>query len=373
MADEKKKIIFFGKLPPPFIGPAVATRILLNSKLKDVFDLIHLDLSDHRDINTLGKLDFTNFYLTFKQYSRLLWLLVKHKPDLVYIPVGQTTVSYIRDSIFILLVRLFRRKVVCHLRGGNFKNWYNSARRLVKWWVRYVHRKVSAQIVLGNNLRHLFNWIIPDERIFVVPNGGNYKFPPVKKNENNIHVLFLSNLLRTKGVLEVLRAAVIINESEKIKNIKFLFAGNWQDNETRKDFEEILAKYPHLPVEVIGSIQGEEKLWLLASADIFVFPTFYPHEGHPWVIVEAMAAGLPIISTDHGAIVESVVDGKNGFIVEARNPHQVADKIEFLVENPKTREQMGMESKKRYIENFTEKRMVKRLGDIFEKVMAFKD
>ena len=146
MTDERKKIIFFGKLPPPYIGPAVATRIILNSKLKDEFELIHLDLSDHRGINTLGNFDFTNFYLAFKQYFNLIRLILKHKPYLVYIPAGQTTVGYIRDSVFILLARLFRRKVICHLRGGNFKNWYDSANSFVKWWVRYVHRKIIEQI-----------------------------------------------------------------------------------------------------------------------------------------------------------------------------------------------------------------------------------
>ncbi len=371
MVDEKRKIIFFGKLPPPFIGPAVATQILLNSKLRDYFELIHLDLSDHRDINTLGKLDFTNFYLAFKQYFNLIRLILKHKPHLVYIPVGQNTVSYIRDSICILLVRLFRSKVVCHLRGGNFKNWYDSAHSLVKWWVRYVHQKVSAQIVLGRNLRQLFNWLIPDEKIYVVPNGGNYNFPPVTKDENSIRVLFLGNFIGTKGVLDVLKASIMIHENQEIKNtdIKFLFAGNWRDTKTRVEFEKILEEKPLLPVEMLGPVKGNDKLKLLASSDIFVFPTYYPNEGHPWVIVEAMAAGLPIISTDHGAIIESVRDCKNGFIVEAKNPHQVAKKIEFLIENPKTRKQMGRESKKIYLENFTEDIMVERLQAVFEKVL----
>jgi glycosyltransferase involved in cell wall biosynthesis len=370
MADERKKIIFFGKLPPPFIGPAVATRILLNSKLKDVFDLVHLDISDHRDINTLGKMDFTNFYLAFKQYARLIRLLLKHKPDLVYIPVGQTTVSYIRDSIFILLARLFRRKVVCHLRGGNFKNWYDTANPLVRWWVRFVHRKISAQIVLGNNLRHLFNWLIPHERIFVVPNGGNYKFPKIQKNNSdNIHILFLGNFKGSKGVLDVLGAALIINESKWRRNVRFIFAGSWRDLKTRLDFEKIVTEHPGLPVEVKGPVEGENKLKLLASADIFLFPTYYPNEGHPWVVVEAMAAGLPVISTDRGAIIESVRDGKNGFIVEPKNPHQVAEKIEFLIENPETRRQMGRESKKIYLENYTEDIMVERLQAVFINIL----
>ncbi|NIM17559.1 MAG: glycosyltransferase [Candidatus Aminicenantes bacterium] len=368
----KEKVIFFGKLPPPYIGPAVATLSLLNSSLKDEFELIHLDLSDHRDINTLGKFDFTNFYLVFKQYFNLIRLILKHKPRLVYIPVGQTTVSYCRDSICILISRLFGCKVICHLRGGNFKNWYDSAGRLTKWWVRYVHRKVSAQIVLGSNLTHLFNWLIPDERIFVVPNGGNYTFPPVTKSENNIRVLFLGNFIGSKGVLDVLKAAVIIDQSQKIKNtnIKFLFAGYWRDTKTRMEFEKIMKERPDLPVEVIGPVKGDEKLKLLASSDIFVFPTFYPNEGHPWVIVEAMAAGLPIISTDHGAIVESVIDGRNGFIVEPKNPGQIAEKIKFLIKKAEIRNKMGRQSLEMYRENFTENLMVQRMQEIFKKVLG---
>ena len=367
MANKRKKILLLGKLPPPYIGPAVATQIILNSNLKDEFELIHLDTSDHRDINTLGKWDFTNFYLAFKQYFNLIRLILKHKPHLVYIPVGQTTVSYIRDSIFILMSKLFGRKVLCHLRGGNFKNWYNSSNKLVKWWVRFVHRKVDGQIVLGNNLRYLFNWLLPEEKIFVVPNGGDYKFPAVKKKGNSIQMLFLGNLIGSKEIIEVLKAAVILKK--KKKKVKFIFAGNWWDKETREEFERIIAKHPDLPVEVVGPIKGEEKLRLLASVDILVFPTYYPSEGHPWVIVEAMAAGLPIISTDHGAIIESVVDEKNGFLVEKKNPQQIADKIIYLIENPDVRHQMGIESINRHKENFSEEKMVARLQKVFEEAM----
>jgi glycosyltransferase involved in cell wall biosynthesis len=236
--------------------------------------------------------------------------------------------------------------------------------------VRFVHRKISAQIVLGNNLRHLFNWIIPDERIFVVANGGNYNFPKIEKDHgDNIHVLFLGNFIGSKGVLDVLKAGLILNESKERKNVKFIFAGSWRDLKTRLEFEKIMTEHPRLPVEVKGTVTGEDKLNMLASADIFVFPTYYPNEGHPWVIIEAMAAGLPVISTNRGAIIESVRDGKNGFIVEPRNPHQVAEKIEFLIENPETRKQMGRESKKIYLENLTEDIMVERLQAVFENVL----
>lgn len=107
----------------------------------------------------------------------------------------------------------------------------------------------------------------------------------------------------------------------------------------------------------------------LGNADIFVFPPRAP-EGHPWVIVEAMAAGLPVVSTDRGAIAECILDGQNGFIVPVNNPGQIAIKLKQLISDNALRERMGKESRKLYEENFTEEKMVERLSETFEKAMA---
>ena len=362
--DKKKNVIFLGKLPPPYIGPAVAAKIILNSSLKDEFNLIHLDMSDHRDINTLAKIDFTNFYLAFKQYFILAILIIKHKPALVYIPAGQTTVGYIRDAGFIVIAKFFRRKVLCHLRGGNFLNWYNSTSSLTRWIVRRVHSKVDGQIVLGNNLKGLFNWLLPDEKIFVIPNGGEYTFSHSKNgNTNGISVLFLGNFIGSKGILDVLKAAPIVCSAHP--HVKFVFAGSWRDERTQNEFRQFMNDNPNLPVEIIGPVTGPEKFKLLSSVDIFAFPTFYHNEGHPWVIVEAMAAGLPIISTDHAAVPESVIDGYNGFLVKKRNPQHIAEKIITLIENKELRIKMGENSRKHYLEGFTEAKMIKRLSQAF--------
>lgn len=358
------KVVFLGKLPPPYIGPSVACQLILASKLKENFRLLHLDTSDHRDINTLAKMDFTNFYLAFKQYYMLFKLLRKENPDMVYIPSGQTTISYFRDTGFILLAKLFGKKVICHLRGGNFKNWYNSTSGLTKFAVKQIQKKVDGQIVLGNNLRPLYNWMMPENHIHVVPNGSDY--PTIPKNgkvSDNIKILFLGNFIGTKGVLMLLKASPMVYE--KHKNVEFLFAGNWRDEPTKIEFENFLKENPAIPVKVIGPVLKQDKFDLLSNVDIFVFPTFYPNEGHPWVIVEAMSAGLPIISTDHAAISESVIDGKNGYLVEKRNFQQIADKLNYLIEHPEVRKNMGEESRKHYLENFTEEKMVERMTNAF--------
>ncbi|MGQ9722575.1 MAG: glycosyltransferase family 4 protein, partial [Candidatus Jordarchaeum sp.] len=182
---------------------------------------------------------------------------------------------------------------------------------------------------------------MPPEKIFVVPNGANYFFDIRKRNVNNknkIRILFLSNLGKEKGAFDVLEAVPKVVKIHN--NVEFIFAGDRRNEETINEFIKFIKANPLLPITLTGPLYGKAKTDLLLSGDVFVFPPREP-EGHPWAIVEAMAAGLPIITTDQGAIKESVKDGVNGFIVEKRNPHQIAEKIKFLIENPDVRKKMG--------------------------------
>lgn len=369
MRQFKKNIVILGKLPPPFIGPAMATQIMLKSKLRQEFEIYHLDTSDHRDINTLGKIDFQNIFLAFKQYCKLVWLLVSQKPEIVYLPNKQTTIGFLQDLPIMIITKLFRKKLVCHLRGGDFLNWYNSLPAFMKWVVRKAYSFVDAQIVLGRNLKYIFAGIVVDEKIHVVPNGANFVFSSAGKNgaAESLKILYLANFHRSKGVLDVLYAIPHIYQESK--SVEFTFAGSWRDEETKEEFERFMRRNRGLPIRVLGPVSGERKMKLYSESDVFVFPSYYPPEGHPWVIVEATAAGLAIIATDHGAIAESVIDGKNGFIVEKKNPKQISERIIFLSRNRKVVREMGKESRRRYEENYTEDMMVERLKNCFNSVL----
>lgn len=365
---KNKKIILLGKLPPPYIGPAVATNILLKSKLSEIYRLIHLDTSDHRDINTLGAFDLKNIVLPFWQYCKLVYFLMKHRPRAVYIPSAQTTVAFLRDIPYILISKIFGKKVICHLRGGNFLNWYQGAGRIMRWMVRRIQKMVDAQIVLGDCLIEMFTPFMPREKIFVVPNGGDFSVIDRRaENKGKNVVLFLANFVRSKGVLDVLHAALIVFREHP--NVEFIFAGCWVDKETQLEFTRFLDDHPELPVTVLGPISGAEKFALFATADIFVFPTYYVNEGHPWVILEAMAAGLPIISTNHGAICEIVVDGVNGYLVEKKNPGQASEKLNKLISDPALLIKMGAASRHIYEQKFTENKMVENISRCFDSVL----
>lgn len=225
-------------------------------------------------------------------------------------------------------------------------------------------KNLNGVIVLGESLKYLFSDYFPPNKIFVAPNGGDYVFP--KKTDSNqvFRILFISRLFKSKGIEDVIDAAIQLNNP----NCEFILAGGWSSDSRFK--EKLLQKIEHsqINLKILPPVSGQSKFKLYADADIFVFPPILP-EGHPWVTVESIAAGLPVISTNQGAITDCVIDGKNGFIVEPNRPDLIAEKIKFLLDNPSILKKMGMESRKHYEANFTAKNLVENFANVFNSVI----
>ncbi len=359
----KKKILILGKLPPPYMGPAIATEIILNSDLKNRFDLIHLDTRLNKSIKYIGKFSIRKIIRNMMIYFKFRILIKKENPELVLIPMSQSTVGFIKDSIYIVISRVYKKKVLLHLRGSNIQNWLKQSFPVTRIFIEWVIRKCQGAIVLGNNLKYLFEKYFPDDKIFVVPNGANYILPKVTNDEKYLNIIYLGNLMYSKGIQYIINAIDLLDEKTK-KKIKFSIVGDWFERSIKTELLEIVGK-KELPVDFHPPAGPEKKINYLIRSDIFVFTPIEP-EGHPWVIVEAMAAGLPIISTDQGAITESVIDGVNGFIVEKKNPKQIAEKIKYLIDNPDIRKKMGKKSRELYLEKFTEEKMVENISKAFK-------
>ncbi len=361
VADSRKRprVLIIGPTPPPYMGPTLATEIILDSSLSETFELLHLDTSHHDTLATLGAISQRNVFSALKHSAQLVATIVKKRPDIVYIPISQTTIGYLKDSLFILLSKALGRKVVCHLRGGYFRQWFDSANAAVRCYVRMVHSMVDGQIVLGECLRPLFDGLVPADATFVVPNGRDFDFAPSAEmdgGDSTVRVLYLGNLFETKGVLDVARAIPLVRDAGC--QVEFVFAGSCNNSYVRETLEACQQDQGEDVVKLPGSVVGPAKLDLLLGSDILVFPTYFPFEGHPWVIVEAMAAGLPIVSTDHAAICESVVDGVNGYLVEKQAPGDIADKVITLCRDRDLRDRMGKASRDLYEAKFTEAKMV---------------
>ena len=368
----KYKIIIIGSTPPPHHGSNIYSQNLLNSKIKEEFEVFHLDTSDHRNLDNLSKLDFINVYLAVKNIAELVWILIKIRPELVYIPPAASFLPYFRDGLFILSASFFSHaKIVIHMHRGNFfrGEFYEKSNSLVRFFIRWTLNKVDIAIVLGKSLESIFYGLV--KYIVVVPNGtdfdpfNNRKYV-TKPEKKEIIASYLGNLFERKGVLDLLQAAKTV--LDKHKNVKFRFAGPWTQQESwtkSRVFSFIYENNLLSKVEFIGTVLNKDKEKFLLDTDIFVFPSWF--EGLPQVILEAMAAGCPVISTkDVGAIPEVVVDGVSGILVEKQNPKQIADAIIKLIKDPGLRKKMGEASRKRFKRYYTMDQNINMMIKVFK-------
>jgi glycosyltransferase involved in cell wall biosynthesis len=369
LKESKPKVLILGKLPPPYMGPAIATQIILNSSLNNDWDLHHFNTQLNKDISKMGKWSFKKSALMLKKYNDFKKTLKNVQPNLVLIPISQTTMGFVKDAPYIRLAKKSGAKVLIQLRGSDFKNWLNRSSKKINDFVRNTLAYADGVIVLGENLKYLFKDYFPENKIFVVPNGGNFTFPTVNIEENSPkEILYFANFLRNKGFIYVLKAVAELNKDKSLPPFKLLASGSWDDKVYKNECLQFIEQNKLNNVEITNKKSGASKWEMFAKADIFTFCPIAP-EGHPWVIVEAMAAGLPIISTNQGAIIESVFDGDNGFIVETGNFKDIAEKIRLLLKDEKLRLKMGEASKNRYNQYFTEEKMVQNLNKVFNEIM----
>ena len=375
----KYKIIIVGSIPPPHHGPNIYLQNFLNSKIKKEFEVFHLDTSDHRNLDNLSKLDFTNVYLALKNILELVWMLIKIKPELVYIPPAPSFLPYFRDGLFILSASFFSHaKIIAHMHSGNYfrVEFYEKSNSFVRFFIQWTLSKVDTAIVLGKSLKNIFRDFV--KNTVVVPNGTDFdpfknkKFI-IRQSNNEIIVSYLGNLFESKGVLDLIRAAKSV--LDKHKNVKFMFAGSWSQQELEIKNQAIkFIKENNLQntVEFTGIVLNESKEKFLIDTDIFVFPSWY--EGFPLVILEAMAAGCLVISTkDVGAIPEVVVDGISGILVEKQNPKQIADAIIRLMNNPRLREEMGRAGRERFEKYYTMEQNINMMIRVFNNALLEKN
>lgn len=368
----KYKIITIGPTPPPYHGCSVMNELLIKSDLIQEFNIKYFDISDRRGTSNIGSFEAKNIVLAVIHGIKFIYLLLRYNPEVVYISISQVYWGYLRDLLFLLPARIMNKKLLIHLHGGAFNVFINSQMWLLRWITKYIFSGKVWGIVLGDNLKACFSELLESERIWIVPNGikqisSDEQFE--KKADSKLTVLYLANLMKSKGYLDLL--AIVPEVIEKHPDIKFVFAGDKAYSSEIKQAEQFINN-KHLQdiVEMPGVVKGVQKMNLLASADIFVFPP-NKQEGQPLVILEAMSAGLPVIATNMGAIQNTVIDECTGFVIPPENHKALLEKLFILIENERLRNTMGVKARQRFLEFYNEKRWIDEMKIVFSTVLNF--
>ncbi|MBX3330103.1 MAG: glycosyltransferase family 4 protein [Nitrospira sp.] len=361
------RVLIIGPTPPPFHGVAVAVRLLLDSALAKCFSLSHLDLADRRGIQHVNKPDMHDVFLFVRQWLKLVGVLINACPVVSYLVLSQSTIGFLRDSLLIWPAYLRGSHIVLHLHGGNFQEWFLGRSWLMKTYVKVVLRHVTRAIVLGESLKCQFEGLIDEKRIDVVSNGiewtGSSLHASVPPHGNRFRILHLSTLSHLKGALVLIQAVPLVLQQRK--DVEFVFAGPWSHAEDERWADSFIRQHKlESYVSFSGQVDGAQKRALFDSSDIFVFPGVQ-QEGQPLVVLEAMAAGIPVIFTNRGCLRDTVPDGEAGLEVPIGDSRQLADRILWLLDHPEAIKTMGACARKRYETLYTKARHIERMLEVF--------
>ena len=364
-------ILTIGALPPPFNGMSVFFEGFCKSKLKDEFNLVVLDITDRRELSNIGKLDLMNIWLAIKHGFLFLLLLTKHDPDIVYLPIAQGLLGFLRDCLFLIPSRIFGYPVVVHLHGSEFQDFYQRNTKVMKRITKFALEKVACAIVLGSKIVSEFEGIIPGDNVEIVPNFHN------DLNDNSVcrerwkeHVVqigYLSSIKPRKGLLEIVHA--IPDVLNQFPNTQFVFAGEVCDEAYFNDIKRFIDEHGlNNNVRFEGVIYGSEKIHFFNSTDVFCFIPNEP-EGQPLAIIEAMSCGLSVISTDQGAISDIVIEGETGYLVQPGNQDELVSKLVELIVDTEKRIEMGLKGRLYIEEYFSIDKWERTMGRLFKDVI----
>jgi glycosyltransferase involved in cell wall biosynthesis len=241
--------------------------------------------------------------------------------------------------------------------------------------IKRASRVIAVSDFTRRELRKYYN--IPENRIRVIHNGvDTRKFQPAKDkrkikaelglNPDDIAILSVGRLYARKGLFPLIEAMPSV--VQRFKNAKFVISGKGQSDEMAK----LNAHAERLGVKdniVFTGYYPDKKLpKLYQAADVFAFSTFYEH--HPFAVLEALATGLPVVTTTVGGIAETIETGKNGLLVKPFDSKQFSDAILYLLEHPIEAEEMGAKARKTIVDEYDWSIVVKQAMSVYEEALS---
>ena len=360
-------------MPPPVHGAAMMGKYIHDSDLiNEKFECHYINPSLSTSVANVGKVSIGKIVFMVKNIINIIRKVRNIKPVLCYYTPTADGWGIYRDLIVLSLLKWQKQKIVLHMHNKGVRNFSNK-HHFARWAYRRIFKNTHV-ILLAKELYPDIQEYVIEKNIYYCPNG----MPQTNLDgyeRTSVHTpytfLFLSNMIETKGVVEVLKACSIL----KSKGVKYVcnFVGK-RSTVSKERFEGLIKELcVESYVNYLGAKYNEDKISELRNADSLVFPTYYPGECFPLVLIEAMEYGLPCISTFEGGIPSLIDDGETGFLVQSKDTEALADKMLWLIEHQEEGLLMGKKGRNRFLENFTLDIFEHRMVDILSTVIKTKN
>lgn len=332
---------------------AVARSWLESPELRDVDVRYYASMGDGGTLEKVGRMAAGQVRFA-ASVARRTW------PDVWHIHLTQYT-SFWRKLVYFREALFTGRPIVVHIHGSNgFERLHDDnpiARPIVEWMLR---RSAAICVVSKQMAEVVKRWIGDEVPIHVLYNPVSVdEFATARKDGDRPPVvLFLGLICEAKGTFDLL--ATVPTVLSRVPDARFVIAGNGEVDRLRAEAERLgVADRVTIP----GWIRGDDKLKALADAGVLCLPSYA--EGLPVCVLEAMACGLPVVSTPIAGIPEAVRDGRTGYLVPPGDRAALADRLVRLLADDGLRRRMGERGLALARQRFDRDVVVRELKDIW--------
>jgi glycosyltransferase involved in cell wall biosynthesis len=377
----KRILITTGIFPPDIGGPATYAKTISEALIAENF-AVH--------VLTFGKKAKGEDYVTwisrswpkgirhFIYFIKLLF--IARKFDLIF-SLNAVSVGWPA----ILVARMMRKKFIVKIVGdyaweiasGSYKtnltiDDFQNAKKFgnistLDRVQRYVAKRADLIIVPSNYIAELVkNWDVDKKKIKLIYNGVDFIPSEINKEDARkkigIHgniILSIGRLVPWKGFRMLIKIMPKVLELNQFLRLVIIGSGPEKENLEKMVKNMGLSNKVHL----VGSKSHDELADYLAASDVFVLASSY--EGFSHQILEAMVAGIPIVTTAIGGNREIIVQGVNGFMVRYNDEFNLFEAIKTLYQDEKLRGSFIKEGKKS-VDKFSVERMVDETVEIFK-------
>lgn len=372
------KLLVFAHTPPPHHGQSYMVQLMLAGFGGDQrkvrgnpaassgsnpygIECYHINARLSQKLEDIGDLRVGKFILLLGYCLQAVWCRFRYGvTTLYYIPAPGKRSALYRDWLVMLICRPVFKRIILHWHAAGLAKWLETvvqirSRSLTYHFMKQVdlsivlsrYNRADAEKLVAREIQVVCNGIpdpCPDFARQVLPRRlGRFArrkellagevpradyFQEAVGEPSIVNVLYLAHCTREKGLFDTVAGVNLANEYLRKKNsplsLRLIVTGNFVTAEEKDEFDRLLERPGATQsIHYLGFVSGEQKNRLLRETDLFCFPTYYENENQPVNLIEAMAFGVPILTTRWRSIPELFPANYPG-LVDIRSPEQIA-------------------------------------------------
>ena len=337
-------------------GISAITNFIIKCNTQNKYFHFELGRRDNEPRNLLWLLRI------LKVYTKWGHVLLRQRDKVIHFNIALDKLSLIRDTPLIVTGRIFRRRMILHLHGGELLRPTETPR-----WINYLLKVnfggTNPKIVLSELEKDVLNRKLSNNKIFVLPNcialNEALLFDRAYPKDELLIILFMGRISLNKGIDLIFQALESLQTQGT--QFKFVMAGRGPDEKIYvPKFRALLRD----DFEFKGVVSGQNKIDLLKHCNIFLLPSLF--EGLPMALLESMSFGLVPITTNVGSIKTVVIDGSNGMIINKHSSEEIERALVRLITDKQYMQELSRNARQYIFNHYKEEVFVNTLNSIYQ-------